>query len=345
MVSVVIAGCGSQNNKVDVTQDLVAAQSKLDNGDIDGAYKSYVTAVTADPSNAEANFGAAMLGVLQVAVDGNTRSLAGKFNINLPTSMNTLFNVTTTAQATSIIKISSFTGLTTTPTVTPAEVQVYIKNTLIPALDTALNRLAQVESQPNFKYIVTSKMSKSSKDREIDLGEIYALDMLACFLKASLHETIAYNWDYSTSNPLAETNFGTLKSDGAANMSLARDAYIRMFTKWSDGINFIAAETDDQSDDCIPKFSKEADKNAFLHYIGLINNSLVNGATTIDINSGNLVVDFKDFYLSPVADWKVYINGARNDFPAGYDFTLNGLFPELTTRDGWNNFLTSARVI
>jgi hypothetical protein len=267
--------------------------------------------------------------------------LASKFNVNLPKNLNTLFNITATSQATSIINFSTLTQVATSPAVTPSEVQTYIKNTLIPALDTALARLAYVESNPNFKFIVTTKMSKASKDREIDLGEIYALDLLASFIKAGLHEAIAYNWDYATSNPLNETNFGTLKSDGAANMSSARDAYIRMFTKWTDGINFIDAENDDQADDGIPKFNKEDEKKSFLKYIGRVKNSLENGATTIDIKSGiSLVVDFKTFYSSPVADWKVFHNSYKNNY-TGFDFTINSLFPEMTTKAKWESFASS----
>jgi hypothetical protein len=339
--SIALVGCGSQT-KVDVTKKLSAAESNLENGDLDGAYENYVAALSADPTNTEANFGAAILGILKVAVDENTRNLASKFNVTLPTNLNTLFNTTTTTQATSIINLSVLTRTATSPVITPSEVQTYIKNTLIPALDTALARLVVVEANPDFKFIITTKMSKASQDREIDLGEIYALDMLGSFIKAGLHEAIAYNWDYSTSNPLDEATFGTLKSDGSANMAAARDAYIRMFAKWADGINFIAAETDDQSDDCIPKFSNPEEKDKFLEYISLVKNSLENGATTIEVKPGvNLVVDFKTFYSTPIADWKVYINGAKNNFPEGYDFTFNGLFPELTTFEKWNNFIAS----
>jgi len=342
MFSVAIAGCGTQN-KVDVTQDLVAAQTNLENGNLDAAMSSYNAAVSADPTNAEANFGAAMLGVLQVAVDDNTRSFAGKFNVSLPTNLNTLLSTNAAAKASSVINFATIKQSAASPAITPGEVQAYIKNTLIPALDTALSRLANVESNPDFKYIVTAKMSKSAKDREIDLGEIYALDMLGSFIKAGLHEAIAYNWDYSTSNPLAETSFGTLKSDGAANMLSAKDAYIRMFTKWADGLNSIAAETDDQSDDCIPKYINSAEKDSFLKYINLVKNSLENGATTIDINSDvNMVVNLKTFYSSPVPDWKVYYNAAKNNYK-DFDFTINGIFPELTTPVKWNNFIVSLK--
>lgn len=340
--SIALVGCGIQS-EVDVTRDLVAAKSNLENGDLDGAYDNFVTAVTADPTNAEANFGAAMLGILKVAVDDNTRSLASKFNTTLPTNLNTLFNTTATPQATSIINFNSLVQAATSPTVTPSDIQVYIKNTLIPALDTALSRLAYVEANSDFKFMVTKKMSRGNRDLEVDLGEIYALDLLTCSIKGTLHEAISYNWDYSSNNPLGEEAFGTLKADGADSMAAARSAYARMMTKWIDGINFIDAETDDQSDDCIPKFNNSDLKNNFLKYLGLVKDSLEDGATSIDIKSGvNLVVDLKTFYSTPVSDWKTYINGvANNNFPEGYDFTLNGLFPELTTLEKWNDFIAS----
>ncbi|MBU0672236.1 MAG: hypothetical protein KJ732_04310, partial [Candidatus Margulisbacteria bacterium] len=68
-----ISGC-STASQVDVTETLSEAQTQLASGDLDGARESYESALAADPTNAESNFGAAMLGILNVAVDENTRT-------------------------------------------------------------------------------------------------------------------------------------------------------------------------------------------------------------------------------------------------------------------------------
>ena len=341
LFSVSVIGC-SKVSDVKVPETLSDAKNKMAEGNLDGANSDYLQVLSADPTNAEANFGAALLGVLGVAVDNNTRTLAAKFGaINTPATLNELFNSISANQASSaVMNYSAFIQTAITPEVTPSEIQSYIKATLIPALEKALDRLAVVEANPNFKFIVTTKMSGADKDREIDLGEIYSLDLLGSLMKAGLHELISYNWDFSTTNPLSEESFGTLKSDGAGNMTTAEDLYIRAMNKWIAGINYIDAETDDQTDDCIPKFDDPNLKNSVLTAIGLVKSSLTDGNTTFPITSSeSIVVNLKNFYSSPVSDWKVYINGAKNNFPAGYDFTLNGLFPNMQTKDDWDNLM------
>ncbi|KAF0132873.1 MAG: hypothetical protein FD145_1530 [Candidatus Saganbacteria bacterium] len=334
--------------RIDVSTELNEAKSDIENGDIDGAYDNYNKALSKDPTNTEANFGAAMLDVLQVAIDSNTRNIAAsKFNVTLPTNFNTLFKHTATTKTASILSLSSFAQATTTPAIMPSEVQEYIKKTLLPALDKALNRLAIVEANPDFKFVVTRKMSKREKDYEVDLGEVYSLDATVCLIKAMLCHVSAYNWDYFTDHPLNEPNFATLKSDGSANMEAARQAYDRMTIKWIAGINYIDAETDDQSDDIIPKFNDPALKNNCLKYLGLVKNSLENGATNIEIKPGaNAIVDLKTFFSSPISDLKKFItaNGIySNNFPPDYDFTLNGLFPGFKTYDNWASFCASIK--
>jgi hypothetical protein len=336
-------GC-NQSPQVNVTETLSSARDKMEAGDLDGALDEYEAVLAADSTNSEANFGAALLGVFSVAVDDNTRALAAKLGANVPSTLNGLITTTPTVSASSrIVNYSSFVQAAATPTITPGEVQTYIKNTLIPALDTALGRLAAIEADPDFKYVITSRMTRGGRDVEVDLGEIYALDLMGSMLKAMLHEAIAYNWDYSTSQPLNEPAFGTLKSDGPANMASARTAYIRMMGKWTAGINYIAAETDDQSDDAIPKFPSSSAREDFLKYIGLVKNSLENGDTTIDLNShASIVVDLKQYYTSPIADWKTYANAVANSY-VGFDYTINGAFPEMTTRADWDNLVNSLR--
>jgi hypothetical protein len=332
---------------IDVNKNLSQAQSRLEAGDIDGAHQNYLTVLNAAPDNSEANFGEALIGVLNVAIDSNTGTLLKKhklINYKMPSTLNELFAplITGEAKAHSIVNFSAFAQAATTPEVIPSEIQSYIKNTLLPPLDTALARLATIESDKNFKYVINKKLGRLAKDRELDLGEIYLLDVVGSLFKGIFHDLLAYNWNYSTTSPLSEESFATLKLDGKENMELARISFIRAMAKQIDGINHIDAETDDQADDLIPKFNKQADKDALLKYLGLIKNSLENGNTIVEISpTKSLVVNLKRYYVSPVSDWKPYINGVKNNFPAGYDFTLNGVLPDMTSRAAWDKFLQS----
>lgn len=342
MFGVFVNGC-SQASSVNVPETLNDADTKMASGDLDGALSDYETALAADSSNSQANFGAALLGFLSVAVDPATQSLAADFGTTIPSTLNELTSATALGPAsTKIMNVSALVQSTTTYAVVPSDVQTYIENTLIPALDLALGRLAVVEQDSNFQFIITSAMSGGGSDVELDLGEVYSLDLSGSLLKAFLHEAVAYDWDSTTNDPLSEINFGTLKSNGAANMASARSAYIRAMTKWTDGLNYIDAETDDQSDDAIPKFTDPTELADMLAQVGKVKDSLENGSTTIDLDSTHsIVVDLKTHFTSPIADWKVFINGANNNFPPSFDFTLNGLFPQMTTRAKWDNLASA----
>ena len=347
LLTVSITGCAeTEKAEIDVAQTLSNARDKLIAGDYDGAYQDYLTVLSGDPSNAEANFGAGLLGLFSVAVDENTRAVAEEFGETLPTTLNELLNPGATGTGASIIRSSS----TPEPQVIPSEIQAYIESTLIPALDTVLGRLAVVEANPDFIFIVTSDMSGGDAAVEIDLGEIYALDVFASMLKGMLHFAVSYNWDSTESNPLDDPDFGTLKSNGATNMTAAMNSFARAINKWIAGINFIDAETDDQSNDGIPKFDNLSDKNNMLNSLNQFKGSLEEGDTIINLMPAvSAVVDYKDYFSSPVTDWKDYYVEDENsdsqiteaDFPAGYDYTLSGLFPELDTYAEWDNFMSS----
>jgi hypothetical protein len=342
LFAVSLNGCGSIA-RVDVPQTLNNAKDKMEEGDLDGASADYEAAVAADPSNAEANFGAALLGIFGVAVDEDTRALAAEFGVTTPTTLNELIGDGPSGSAASkVANFSTYVQAEVAPGELPGEIQTYIKNTLIPALYLAQNRLSVVESDANFQFIITSGMSGDDSSVEIDLGEVYALDLYCSAMMGWLYEAISYNWDYTTSDPIDDANFGSLKSDGANNMAAARSAYLRAMTKWIAGINFIDAETDDQSDDAIPKFNSQADKDDMLDGIGQVKNSFENGDTAIDITPDvSVTVDFKTYYLSPLADWKEYNAEDFNNLPAGYDFTLNGLFPNMASSTDWENLANS----
>ncbi len=355
-----ITGCGQQasNTAVEMSQTemdqlLSTAQIQLEEGKLDEALVTYEKAIEGDPSSAKANFGAGLLGALALIKDNNTRAIFSKAGITLPVNLNQLLTVSSSqAVTTHFSNLPSFNRAYGTFTITVPEIQTYIKDTLIPAIDKALARLDKVEQDSSFNFMVTKKMSGGDENVEIDLGEIYALDSYLSFMKAIFQELISYDWNCSyvgTVNPFEDPNypnFGKLKSDGQQNMGKARDAYARMFTKLIAGIEYIAAETDDQSDDGVPKFSKAEEKTDVLKYLNFFKASFENGPTIFNFGSGSTTVNFKGYYSSPVQDWhKFYIKPANpnspisaSDFGPNYDFTLNGLLPDLNSFSKWSDF-------
>ncbi len=355
VMMVVAGGCGQSNgNQAVVAPVLEQAKGQLTSGNLEGASQSYSEVLAADPSNAEANFGAALIGAMDAVVkDPETRSLLEKYGINnTPTGLNGLFSSFVGTQEIISTALQPMTAIQTSrTTIVPSDVQTYLKNVIIPRLDTALSRLAVVEQHPDFTFTVTRAMSGARSDVELDLGEIYALDTYLSFVNGTLHALVAYNWDYAgTGNPFEDAsypNFGQLNSDGAAHMELAGQAYLRAVVKSMDGINFIAAEPDSHIDNGL-KISPVSAKNNAIDVLAKFKDSLEGIDTNFPITAAKSIkLNLKNYYATPVASWKDFYFAAfinkrsltAADFPAGYDFTLSGLFPELDSYEDWNSFI------
>ncbi|MBU1026162.1 MAG: hypothetical protein KKA31_00360 [Candidatus Margulisbacteria bacterium] len=354
-----ISGCSNLLQQAGDKSSLEVANDKLAAGDLDGAYADYQAILAADPTNAEANLGVAVLEVMSLAVDDETRSLASAMGLTLPDSLNDLYNEFASPETSSALALTlkaanlkaagtSFISISTLEGVTVSQIQAYLRNSVIPRINQALARLAIVESNSDFQYMLPADLTGAETDLEIDLTEIYLLDAIGNALKGICYHLIAYNLDYSTSNPFLETGFGTLETDGAADMENARLALVAAAEKSIAALNFNAAETDDQSNDVLPQMDS-ADLTQILAIVGKIKDSLQSGEQTIEITETySLAVNLKTYFMSPIADLKDYYFQDENDnstidagdFPTGYDFTVNGLLPGLTSFTAWETFIS-----
>ncbi|MFH1361168.1 MAG: hypothetical protein ABIH69_00710 [bacterium] len=369
MLMISLTGCSQVAKTASVEENLATAEDHVESGDLDGANEAYEDVLASDPDNAEANFYTALIGTFDVVTDPRTIALAEKLGVtNLPKSINELITLPSTVSATSRLQTLSPYSQAAAVTITATEVQTYISEVLLPILGRSLERLARVEADATFTHIIPTSVTGSDTALEIDLGEVYALDTYGSFLTGLLNEIVAYNFDYTgTGNPLtdpaAPANFGTLKATGTASMHTARDSYVRVINKAIAGINYIEAETDDQTDDAIPKFKEAADRENVLANLNKVKNCFtgVNTTFTRTYTSSytydpvtrewtpitveqSIVCNFGNFYTTPVEDWKdFYVDNITSDgsitaadFPDGYDFTFSGLFPEMGSFADWN---------
>jgi len=371
-VALALAGCSkssskSPTNPVVGATETAAGDAELAGGDYAGANAHYKAALAADPSNPRANFGAAVTEVYLAQGDPGVDSLIAFINPSpqpLPRNGQTLegtrfarglgrFGLSPRMaydpMSASIAMARIFMKANANP---PAfsNVQHVISTVVLPRLLYAQDRLAVIEQHPEFVYKVAPAVSGSADTIEIDLGEIYALDAVINSVEGVFGPLIAYNFDtpYDSvkvdSLLTAGTAFGTLNTGGAITLQASRTHLLASKTKLDAMIAFINAETDDQSDDLIPKaallepgFTQFVD--SFTQFQTSLTSQVSVNFTTYQGTQVPVALQVGNFFLTPIADWKTKL--PAHTFPDPYtvvvtdpitfpDPTFNNIFPGMT---------------
>lgn len=148
------------------------------------------------------------------------------------------------------------------------DIQRVIEGQLIPRLEFAINALDRVDDHEDYVFMVSPKMQGdiNADSVEIDLTEIYALEVAVNSLHTLANLTIAYNVDFwgfdSTEAIIAFSKGGSflrLRS-GATPMNKTKASILNTLNKIEAGITFLRNEKDPQDDDLI-KLDKNADED------------------------------------------------------------------------------------
>ena len=254
-----------------------ADEIDLDRIDFSEADRLYREAIEADPSNTEAQFGAAITRLLVLAINEDVRAAQDSLNAYVENGgggeifLGSLDLVATTEIAGTLPLMTA--EMTQDAIANPRKVsdlQQTIIEEIIPAIDYSLERLQIVEDDLNFTFELTPKMQGDEYEevREIDLGEAYMLDAQLRLLKAIFQVAIAYNFDFDDNGSYASFDddsdenilrqmerldktgsFMTLRSPDA--MRDAKVSILGAIDKIEEGLGAIRTETDDQYDDII----------------------------------------------------------------------------------------------
>ena len=244
-----------------------ADEIDLDRLDFGEADRLYQEAITTDPNNTEAQFGAAVAHLLALSSDANVRAVQDSIDA---------FTEDEAPGANKVALLplipAKMTQQALENPLTVSDLQATVDEEIIPAIDYALERLSIVEADPEFVFTLTPEMIGEDEDPvEIDLGEVYMLDAQLRLLKATLLVTTAYDFDFDyegnyewlkeyglNENVLRHLirmdktgTFMTLKS--ATSMQNAKAYILTAISKMEMGLESIRAETDDQDDDLITK--------------------------------------------------------------------------------------------
>ena len=225
------------------------------------------------------------------------------------------------------------------------EIQSYLDDVVLSRIDTTLAALEKVEADKNFVWVVSKEILRSNRDREVDLSEVYALDAILSYIKVLVAEINAYNLDFegtTLQNALDDPNFGKLRANGRDLMEQARVAMVRSMDRSLSFYEYLQSEIDDQSNDIIPKLQNTADVDTGIQIVQQIKRSAEGETQRFTLAPGReLAINFANFYRNPLDNLVGYVGPltrrplTADVFPPDYDFTVSGLFPELTTYDKW----------
>lgn len=247
----------------------IRSTSDLDNVQMGQANAMFRERVSADPTNATANFGAALTEVMGSYADPDINSMLKDLEGGTASPNSRLFPFTlpirsgdlharTDHLAAGLAKMITA-AITDPPSV--ARIQTVLRTKFVPRLEYALARLAVVEQQSAFEFRITGKMQgdQGLAAVTLDLTEVYLIDVAVRALKASVDQFLVFDFtlnDYRTSTihqALQPTNttFFVLASDGRTRALGIKSNIALMFVRLRSAVDFLAAETDDQTDDII----------------------------------------------------------------------------------------------
>lgn len=256
--------------------DVNAVEEALD---FTTAYNRYEEAVGLDPRNTQANFGSALTGLLQITNNQDFRDLIdrwdayftdnipfvrdlpgntlGKRGYGMPMDIRGLPAMAGMHVLTAPLNLAKI-AVQDIPQM--SELQDIVENSFIPIINTALARLEVVEGDSAFVFSITGPMQGDSEagPLELDLTEVYVVDMALRVVNTTLQTVVAYNFDVATHDSAGmiaalsqNSAFLTLRANGSSNLQKAIMDARTAVLKAQLGLDFLEAETDNQDDDLI----------------------------------------------------------------------------------------------
>lgn len=324
-------------------------------------YALYQQALVKDPSNRQANFGVAVLGLLSLSYDpevnaafdewqaylqsrtpfearaGRGRSLGvpllfadGASSMRLPFELVPL---------SAIAQVRGPLG-TADPQI--SRVQAILRDRVLPRLTEAALRLHTAAAQP-FLFTVTPHMQgdDDADPIEIDNTDLLALSAACELLSSACHVAVAYNLNfaaYDSAGLYTAVQQGSpwlaLASGGAAHMSGAGTSLSDALVDLDAAIASLRAETDPQDDDAIrrgPDDLSLADLDSLHTYVGRVQTSMGAGfSLNADWNGDGvespLTIHLAQFFSNPIPDWKSEVPGYTVSVvrrPRDFDYVSN----------------------
>jgi hypothetical protein len=250
------------------TNNTFTNASSYDRLNFQTANSLYKEAITLDPNNSEAQFGAAITELLVAYSDpqikdivkrwessANSNSLSkALFNGGFPSSAGRLLPPMLTAAENSI----SLYKIAMTDPPLLSEMQAVLRDKLLPRIVYGIERLGRVEQDTAFRFRISGKMQGDPKLTPVNLyvTEIYMIDAVWQGIRFLLEEFLMYRYDMpdytqaSVVNALSQSNtdFFVLASDGLTRGQNAKSSLDAVFTKIQTGLTTLTTISGNRSD-------------------------------------------------------------------------------------------------
>jgi len=349
-----------------------SVQQMLDLMDFSEPFGLYSSAVAHDPGNPDANFGVAFTGFLMISQDQALQDMLlnweNYFNANEPFAVNETvarrgYGMPFTVDGI-MIPIAPMVELPLSMAKMSldyvpqfSEFQAIVAGSFLPVIQQSIAALEEVDDDPTYVFEVSPSMQGDAEADpiELDMTEIYLIEAGLYALDGLLNTVVAYNFDFVSHDAegimqeLSQgSDFATLKSDGAQLLSGAYASAITAFDKVDMSLDFLEAETDEQSNDLIQilEIDDYDDIRAGLDDA----RSALQGPTTFhysyweDVyNNGNWVgeievedsvdVDISQFFLNPIADFKALLPPYTMATAIEYDYEYFYLTQQIQAED------------
>ena len=305
-----------------------------------GPYGLYSSAFSKDPANFHANFGLALTGIFMITQEQQVSDAIEEWQsyletgepfqaplgsqkgsglaIGFPTSLSS-FSIHNKDLAKTIVGTHRI-ALSDAPKI--STIQNIFENSLLPKLTDALSKLDYVDDNPQFVFTVTPKMQGDfmADPLELDLTEIYALQISIHMLKVVIDMAVAYDLDFTSYDSLGiiealspGSSFLTVRNSGQS-LADAKNSLITAIDKLETGIEFLRNETDSQDDDIIkldPGSEDDSALDSILAYTGEAREFLATGLTFTEDWDGDestpdedLIIHLGEYFDTPVQDLK-----------------------------------------
>jgi len=214
-----------------------------------------------------------------------------------------------------------------------------IRYEIIPEMEGSLENLNLVLGDEDFvSYLQIENPFTGTENIEIDFGDIALLKSTICVIKAKAHEFLVRNFDTDlaylsslfiqgtlTPRYVLEQYPQLLRVEDTPQSVSARDAFVLAINNYIEGVNFIAAETDDQSDDLIsishaPEYQEQA--VLFAEQISDLKKSLISQPDSEFSMKFSQFINLGYFYANPFDLRRVL------DFDSANYFLLSNFLPQ-----------------
>ena len=377
-LSAVMAGCGSKSSTRPDTTDPAAAKAEVDAGnaalvagDYAAANQHYKAAIAKDPTNPQARFGAGVTEVYVLRDDPDLKAVVDQFTLPPVSPVPSAHGSPSrsAALAARVAGLRTGSGGAYTPENSGralfrmlalaadapdsiSEIQALIRTRVMPRLQYAEAQLNFAETATNFVMTFPPAVTGLPDTIEVDNTEVYLLDALVNGVQGWLGVLVAYNFDVENSDfdhVNAEslltpgTAWAALNPDGATVLAQAKADLQTVQVRFGSAATYLANETDDQTDDLIPKSWLESQgyldmKNGIAQVtatlagpVAISVNDYAGQPFGLDLYAGR-------FFVPAIQDLKLLLphhtfvsGGLQIDRPIIMpDPTMNGIFPDMT---------------